>query len=347
MASALNIGLHPPALETTKLKAEQKQIGQRLNEKLAEVEEFKSLIKNNPALYPDANAKKARLDELEKEAGKLSVEFQNKGSEVWKLEQGQTPELERAKTESKSTESQGTGTAPQPDQRWSKSGKLGPPSSSSPSIGLPLLNPQDASKQTGLGIRWTTVYANIKADEEAQRRGESALPTPEQTLKLGFNPLPIPGRGEKDTETGAGSDPRQATIGRIGKIDIPEDEYKTFHIPYQGNLYFEYMPRDYQALVGRTTGGGAGYPSLGGIEIQQRDFHIGNDWYRRVGLEYSYGKYASETFLKGTYVKDPCVGEKPAPPGMLPASLSAVGNELPRMALKVENSPLPDGSDPR
>ncbi len=194
---------------------------------------------------------------------------------------------------------------------------------------------------------WTTVYANIKAGEEAQRKGESALATPEQTLKLGFNSLPIPGSGAKDADTGAGADPRQATIRQIGKIEIPEDEYKTFNIPYRGNLYFEYMPRDYRALVGRTSGGGAGYPSYNDIEILQSDFHIGNEWYRRVGLEFSYGRYPGESFLRGNYVMDPCLEKKPAPPGMQPASLSAVGNELPSTALKLENDPLPGGSSAR
>jgi hypothetical protein len=281
------------------------------------------------------------------------VAVENKEAEVWKLESGQPANAEQAKPEPKRSE---------PGGATPKTGQTGGPAGEKPNVpsyGISQNIDQAATelynsyrKFGGQESRSVTIYANIKADEDVLRRGaKTGRAIPEQTLKFGFNPLPIPDRGDKDAETGAGKDPPQATIRRTGRFEIPEDERKTFKIPYsyQGSLYFEYMPKDYKGFVARTTTGeGAEYPVARGVEIHQRDFKIGQDSYRRVGLEFSYGSSYGESFARGAYVMDACWEKKPAPPGAQPVSTSALGNELPATTLRLQTGQaVRVGSGPR
>jgi hypothetical protein len=120
----------------------------------------------------------------------------------------------------------------------------------------PKSRPDSSKSQQEAPRQPITVYANIKADEEAQRRGKSAVATPEQTLKFVFNPLPIPGRGDKDAETGAGNDPAQGTVRRTGKIEFSGDDRGIYHFPSSGYQFgLDYVPKNEQGLIGYTMDG--------------------------------------------------------------------------------------------
>jgi hypothetical protein len=88
------------------------------------------------------------------------------------------------------------------------------------------------------------------------------------------------------------------------------------------------------------------YQPKAGVELNQRDFHIGQDWYRGVSLKLSYGY--GESLVQGSYVTDVCFEKKPAPPGAQPVSSSALGNELPGTNLRLGSSrSLPTGTGVR